>query len=68
MSWSNAAVPSAPDTRFDFPRGEVLAHSSVIATQDWEREGPKTESEIKEMTGCFRKSRDVRFGACREFE
>jgi Domain of unknown function (DUF5107) len=30
MSWSNAALPSAPDTEFYFPKGEVLSHSSQI--------------------------------------
>ncbi|HZZ76079.1 MAG TPA: DUF5107 domain-containing protein, partial [Puia sp.] len=59
MSWSNAALPSAFDTRFDFPKGQVLSHSSKLDTIDWERQGPKTESDIKEMTGYFWKTRDV---------
>ena len=59
MSWSNAALPSAPDTRFDFPKGKVLSHASVIDTIDWEKQGPKTESDIKEMTGYFWKTKDV---------
>jgi len=64
MSWSNAALPSAPDTRFDFPRGKVLSHSSVIDTIDWESQGPKFESDIKEMTGYFWKTKNVNaFGA-----
>ncbi|HYH55584.1 MAG TPA: DUF5107 domain-containing protein, partial [Anseongella sp.] len=64
MSWSNAALPSAPDTEFHFPRGEVLSHASEIDTIDWESEGPATESGIKEMTGYFWKSPDVNaFGA-----
>src|SRR5262245_52178511 len=50
MSWSNAAVPSAPDTQYDFPNGEVLSHSSRIATIDWKTQGPKHEADIKEMT------------------
>src|ERR1035437_5702707 len=41
MSWSNAALPSAPDTEFNFPRGEVLSHASRIDTIDWQRQGPK---------------------------
>lgn len=53
MSWSNAAVPSAPDTRFDFPGGQVLVHSSTIDTIDWRKEGLATESDIREMTGYF---------------
>lgn len=57
MSWSNAALPSAPDTRFYFPEGRVLSHSSVIDTIDWKTQGPKTESDIKEMTGYFWKTR-----------
>jgi hypothetical protein len=34
MSWSNAALPSAPDTEFHFPNSEVLAHASRINTID----------------------------------
>jgi len=64
MSWSNAALPSAPDTEFHFPRGEVLSHASRIDTIDWQRQGPKRESDIEEMTGYFWKSRDANaFGA-----
>ncbi|HEY0433982.1 MAG TPA: DUF5107 domain-containing protein, partial [Chitinophagaceae bacterium] len=53
MSWSNAALPAAAETRFDFPGGKVLAHSSVVDTIDWKNEGPKTESDVHEMTGYF---------------
>ena len=64
MSWSNAALPSAPDTRFYFPKGSVLSHSSKVDTIDWVKEGPKTEADIKEMTGYFWKTKDVNaFGA-----
>lgn len=64
MSWSNAALPSAPDTKYHFPKGSVLSHASNIDTIDWEQEGPKTEGAIKEMTGYFWKSKDVNaFGA-----
>ena len=64
MSWSNAALPSAPDTEFNFPKGSVLLHSSIMDTIDWEREGPKRESDIREMTGYFWKTSDVTaFGA-----
>lgn len=64
MSWSNAALPSAPDTRYNFPGGKVLSHSSKIDTIDWDKQGPKTESDIKEMTGYFWKTKDVNaFGA-----
>src|SRR6187401_2252090 len=42
MSWSNAALPSAPDTRYDFPKGNVLSHSSKIDSIDWDKQGPKT--------------------------
>jgi hypothetical protein len=59
MSWSNAAIPSAPDTQFDFPEGKVLSHSSVIDTIDWKSQGPLKESDIKEMTGYFWKSHSV---------
>ena len=64
MSWSNAALPSAPDTRYNFPKGNVLSHSSKIDTIDWEKQGPGTESAIKEMTGYFWKTKDANaFGA-----
>jgi hypothetical protein len=64
MSWSNAALPSAPDSGFDFPNGAVLSHSSHITTIDWKTQGPRHESDIKEMTGYFWKSKDVNaFGA-----
>lgn len=64
MSWSNAALPSAPDTEFHFPKGEVLSHASRIDTIDWQRQGPKRESDIKEMTGYFWKNPDTNaFGA-----
>lgn len=64
MSWSNAAIPSSPDTQYDFPRGEVLVHSSIMDTIDWEESGPKYEADIKEMTGYFWKTKDVNaFGA-----
>jgi hypothetical protein len=64
MSWSNAALPSAPDTKYDFPKGTVLSHSSKLDTIDWETQGPRTESSIKEMTGYFWKTKDANaFGA-----
>src|SRR5687767_302992 len=40
MSWSNAALPAAADTKFDFPKGRVLSHASAIDTIDWEKQGP----------------------------
>ena len=64
MSWSNAALLSAPDTKFDFPAGKVLSHSSRLDTIDWVSQGPKTEKDIKEMTGYFWKTKDANaFGA-----
>jgi uncharacterized protein DUF5107/uncharacterized protein len=64
MSWSNAAVPCAPDTEYHFPKGKVLSHSSIIDTIDWEQSGPRRESDVKEMTGLFWKTKDVNaFGA-----
>jgi hypothetical protein len=59
MSWSNAAVQSAPDTKFQFPNGTVLSHSSVIDTIDWKSQGPSHQSDIMEMTGYFWLSKDV---------
>jgi len=64
MSWSNAAVPCAPDTEYQFPNGKVLAHSSRLATIDWRESGPKREADIQEMTGYFWKTKDANaFGA-----
>jgi hypothetical protein len=64
MSWSNAAIPAGPDTRFYFPRGRVLSHSSEVDTIDWEKAGPRTQSDIKEMTGYFWETKDANaFGA-----
>lgn len=64
MSWSNAALPSAADTKFDFPKGEVLSHASVLDTLSWEQEGPRREKDVREMTGYFWKTKDVNaFGA-----
>ncbi|MFA6086709.1 DUF5107 domain-containing protein [Mucilaginibacter sp.] len=64
MSWSNAAMPSAPDTRFYFPKGKVLSHASKVDTIDWEKQGPRKQADIKEMTGYFWESRDANvFGA-----
>lgn len=64
MSWSNAALPSAPDSEFQFPDGEVLSHASTIDTIDWKTQGPRHQSDIREMTGYFWKTRDVNaFGA-----
>lgn len=64
MSWSNAALPTAPDTKYFFPKGKVLSHSSKIDSLDWQKEGPRQESDIHEMTGYFWKTKDVNaFGA-----
>lgn len=64
MSWSNAALPSAADTKYDFPNGRVLSHASTIDTIDWKTQGPKTEADIREMTGYFWKTKDANaFGA-----
>ena len=61
MSWSNAAVPSAPDTQYHFPRGQVLAHSSTLGVIDWR---PTQEADIAEMTGFFWQTKDANaFGA-----
>jgi uncharacterized protein DUF5107/uncharacterized protein len=64
MSWSNAAVPSAPDTAYHFPNGTVLSHSAKLQTIDWQQSGPKHESDVAEMTGYFWKTKDANaFGA-----
>lgn len=59
MSWSNAALPSAPDTKYFFPKGKVLRHASSVDTIDWQTQGPKTEDDIQEMTGYFWQTKDV---------
>lgn len=64
MSWSNAALPAAPDTKYHFPKGQVLVHASKMDTIDWAEQGPRTENDIREMTGYFWKTKDVNaFGA-----
>lgn len=64
MSWSNAALPCRPDTKYDFPNGTVLSHASVLDTIDWKTEGIRGEKEIREMTGYFWLTKDVNaFGA-----
>jgi hypothetical protein len=64
MSWSNAALPAAADTKYEFPKGKVLSHASKVDSLDWATQGPKTESDIKEMTGYFWKTKDANaFGA-----
>src|SRR5258706_4335289 len=56
MSWSNAAVPCAPDTQYHFPKGEVLSHASALTVLE---SGPRQENDIEEMTGYFWKTKDV---------
>lgn len=64
MSWSNAALPCAPDTQYDFPDGTVLSHASVLDTIDWKTQGTHQERDIKEMTGYFWLTKNVNaFGA-----
>lgn len=64
MSWSNAAIPCAPDTQYDFPNGKVLSHASKLEEIDWCTDGAKYERDIKEMTGYFWQTADINaFGA-----
>jgi hypothetical protein len=58
MSWSNAGVPARPDTQFHFPGGPVLAHGRQMRIIDWDREGPRCQSDIRRMTGYFWKDPD----------
>ena len=61
MSWSNAAVPCAPDTQYHFPEGQVLSHASTLTVL---ASGPRQESDIQEMTGYFWKTKEGNaFGA-----
>jgi hypothetical protein len=67
MSWSNAGVPSRPDTEFHFPGGEVLVHGDEMSTiADWAaatqvagadsgdaRWPPRTQADIARMTAFF---------------
>lgn len=64
MAWSNAAVAARPDTVFDFPDGPVLVHDSEIRTINWNKEGPRTQADVRRMTGYFWQKPDhFAFGA-----
>ncbi|HEY2468991.1 MAG TPA: DUF5107 domain-containing protein [Terracidiphilus sp.] len=64
MSWSNAGVPARPDTVFDFPGGPVLVHDAQIRTIAWETQGPRSQSDVRRMTGYFWQKPDCSaFGA-----
>jgi hypothetical protein len=56
MTWSNAGVPAAADTRFFFPEGRVLRHASALREIDWAAEGPRTQGDVTEMSGFFWRS------------
>ena len=58
MSWSNAAVPANGDTQLHFPKGKVLLHEDELKTIRWEIDGPKTNADIKKMSGYFWKKPD----------
>ena len=64
MSWSNAAVPAFEDSEFHFPIGPVLLHSDELKTIDWESKGPKTNSDINNMSGYFWQNPDVNAFGC----
>jgi hypothetical protein len=53
MSWSNAGVPSAPDTEFHYPAGSYLRHGELMEEIDWEKQGPKSQGDIDSMVGFF---------------
>jgi hypothetical protein len=53
MSWSNAGVPAGPDTQFHFPDGPVLVHGRDVQIIDWEKEGPRRQTDVPRMTGFF---------------
>lgn len=59
MSWSNAAVPTQDDTQLHFPNGKVLRHSNTLKEILWSQDGPKTQADIKGMTGYFWRNPDV---------
>jgi hypothetical protein len=64
MSWSNAGIPSRPDTEIYFPNGPVLYHGDVVKTIQWEKEGPQRQSDIDRMIGFFWREPDCcAFGA-----
>lgn len=64
MSWSNAGVPARPDTEFHFPGGTVLAHGRELTAIDWQRQGPRRQSDVARMTGYFWQRAEVcAFGA-----
>lgn len=53
MSWSNACMIADPDVQISFPNGPVLYHGGEMKTIDWEREGPRRQSDIDRMAGYF---------------
>jgi hypothetical protein len=59
MSWSDAAVLAQADTQFHFPDSTVLRHSNELEEIQWSQEGPKTQADIKGMTGYFWRNPDV---------
>jgi len=59
MSWSDAAVLAQADTQFHFPDSAVLRHSNKLEEIRWSQDGPKTQADIKGMTGYFWRNPDV---------
>lgn len=60
MSWSNAGVPARADSEFHYPGGPVLAHGAKVSDlADWRTQGPKTNADVKRMTGYFWKRPDA---------
>jgi hypothetical protein len=58
MSWSNAALPSRPDSHFSFPTGKVLRHADVLEEMDWIRNGEPKLADFDRMQGFFWKTSD----------
>jgi hypothetical protein len=53
MSWSNAGVPSAPDTEFHYPPGRYLRHGAGMEEVEWQAAGPRRQGDISAMVGYF---------------
>ena len=53
MSWSNAGVPSQPDTEFHYPPGPYLRHGAAMDEIDWAAAGPRRQGELEAMVGYF---------------
>ena len=59
MSWSNAAIPSAPDTEYAFPRRQGAVSLLTHHHDRLEDAGSEARGRHQEMTGYFWSSRET---------